>query len=206
MLLNVTRAKRSGVRAVVRWVVFGAIVSLLPACGGEDGTSSENTLPPDLYDDYLEQISTMYEVADPPSVDIVRVVDPDEQLDLVAECMQEEGWPATAVKDGGLQYQNIPEQKSAMDEAFYVCFAQYPLAEEYLAVGEEYYKELYAYYTKELKPCLERQGVEVSEPPTWDSWMAVVETGSSDYWNPNWEIPLDENLDAIRRACPQSPD
>src|SRR5699024_6148130 len=111
---------------------------------------------------------------DPPSVEIVRVVEPDEQLELVAECMQEGGWPETQLSNGGLRYENLPEQEEAMNEAFYTCFASYPLVEEFLAVDREHYEELYAYFVNELKPCLESQGLEITEPPSLESWLAVA--------------------------------
>lgn len=148
----------------------------------------------------------MDEVADSPSFDIVRVVKPDEQLDLIAGCMEEEGWPATEVKDGGLQYQNIPEQESAMDESFYTCFAQYPLAEKYLAVGPDYYEELYDYYVNEVKSCLESQGNVVSDPPSFESWLAVAEQDEGKHWNPTLEIPDSADFQALQETCPQNPD
>lgn len=203
---TVAWSQRFGGRATRAGIALGVSGAILAGCSGEDSSAPGSSLSPETYEAYLEQISNMYEVADPPSVDIVRVVKPDEQLDLIAGCMEEEGWPATAVKDGGLQYQNIPEQKSAMDESFYTCFAQYPLAEEFLAVGPEHYEELYEYYVNEVKPCLEDQGIAISEPPSFESWLAVAEQDEGKHWNPTLEIPDSADFQALQEICPQNPE
>ncbi|WP_162802058.1 hypothetical protein [Ornithinimicrobium murale] len=197
--------QKVGARATHVCVALGVSGAILAGCSGEDSSTAEQSLSPEIYAAYLEQISNMYEVADPPSVDIVRVVNPDEQLDLIAGCMQEEGWPATAVKDGGLQYQNIPEQKSAINESFYACFAQYPLAEEFLAVGPDHYEELYDYFVNEVKPCLEGQGIAISDPPSFESWLAVAEQDEGKHWDPTVEIPDSADFQALQEICPQNP-
>lgn len=186
-------------------VLVGMTAIVITGCSGEDPSASDQKLPPEMHEVYLEQIAQMHEVEDPPSVEVVRIVDPDEQLELVAECMQEGGWPETQLSNGGLQYANLPEQQEAMNEAFYTCFASYPLAEAFLAVGREHYEELYAYFVDELKPCLEGQGLEITEPPSLESWLAVAETGSPEYWDPTLEIP-DIDFAAMQEICPQTPD
>lgn len=92
-----------------------------------------------------------------------------------------------------------------MNESFYVCFAQYPLAEEFLAVGEDHYKELYAYYVDEVKPCLENQGFTISDPPSFESWLAVAEQDEGKHWNPTTEITNEADFLAIQKICPQNP-
>lgn len=186
-------------------VLVGMAGIVLAGCSGDKPSVSAGGLSPEVHDAYLEQIAQMYEVEDPPAVEVVRIVDPDKQLELVAECMQEGGWPETQLSNGGLQYENLPEQEEAMNAAFYTCFASYPLAEEFLAVGREHYEELYAYFVDELKPCLEGQGLEITEPPSLESWLAVAETGSPEYWDPALEIP-DADFSEIQEVCPQNPD
>lgn len=186
-------------------VLVGMTGIALAACSGDDPSVSAGDLSPEMHEAYLGQIAQMYQIEDPPSVAVVRIVGPDEQLELVAECMQEGGWPETKVSNGGLQYEDLPEQEEAMNGAFYTCFASYPLAEEFLADGREQYEELYNYFVDDLKPCLEDQGLEITDPPSLESWLAVAETGSPEYWDPTLEIP-DVDFAAIQEVCPQNPD
>ena len=75
-----------------------------------------------------------------------------------------------------------------------------------MSVGPDHYEELYEYYVNEVKPCLEDQGIAISEPPSFESWLAVAEQDEGKRWNPTLEIPDSADFQALQEICPQNPD
>lgn len=90
--------------------------------------------------------------------------------------------------------------------ANYECHAQYPIDPSELApLDEREVESLYAYFTLELGPCLERNGVAVSRPPSLTVFSENLNTSAA--WSPYRSVPSDGSTDVsdLLRRCPQLP-
>ena len=151
------------------------------------------------------------EAASPPvSVEVVREVDPEEWPHAQRDCLEEFGFSASVLPDGGVEYESVnPEQVEALQETIQRCRAMFPVEEKYRRpLDEDQLSRLYRWYVAELIPCLEERGYGGFAPP---SEAAFVETYYEDPWSPY--VDLGAELDALgerewyalQAACPQGP-
>ncbi|SEB99705.1 hypothetical protein SAMN04489844_1474 [Nocardioides exalbidus] len=140
---------------------------------------------------------------DPPKVDLVRWITPEEWASALRECLTNAGFPVGYTTDGGISSANIPgEQTPALELAMYVCMGEYAIDPRY---SEELNTEqrgiLYDYQTTYYVSCLKKLGIEVSKPPSREVFMA---TADGDGWMPQLELPRDKGPEA-NTACPVLP-
>jgi hypothetical protein len=220
----------SGVRSMpFRWWLALALASLLMvACSTDGGDDPAEASPheeraPVLaeefdYEGYLETLQQASRIENPPETEIVRVLAPEEQGEVWQDCMREAGYEVSVTSDGGLvPASNLPvDQRDAYELADYTCHAQYPVDESlYPQFGDAQVEVLYRYYVDEQLPCLEDEGLEVGEPPTFETFReSWVSSGSGLHategtWHPYGVIDLallsDDEWEALNVACPQSP-
>lgn len=105
-------------------------------------------------------------------------------MDVVNECLAEEGWHPTA--DGSGTYFEYPaSQEEAFNLASYTCSARYPVEQKYMEpLSDEQARMLYSHYVDVLTPCLEREGYQVDgEPPSVEVFVADPTA-----WDPLTEV------------------
>lgn len=135
-------------------------------------------------------------IADPPEVEVVRVVHPFDFFDAYEACMIEEGWGP----DANGNY-TTTTQGEALRLSTYVCTARYPKDERYTQpFSEGQQRVIYDYFVSDLIPCLGREGHVIPEPPTWEAFRDAI--GTADEFVPyNFVTASDE----LQDACPFYP-
>ena len=117
-----------------------------------------------------------------------------EKAELIVACIRERGFRAEVSEGIGIHlYYDGQEEAAerASDECAAMVDEGYP--DPPPLSDREYYDALLA-----SAECLEAEGVTVSEPPTFATW---VDSGHA--WTPFSDIGLDEDFWALHRKCPQ---
>jgi hypothetical protein len=141
-------------------------------------------------------------VTDPPKVEPVRLVKPEERGPLVEACMAEQGYSAQRLAEEGIPL----EQTDAHALADFTCMASYPIDPIWTRpFGEAQHAVQYDYTVQTLIPCLAKRGFVTRDVPTREVFIATMTT---DPFHPFAQIPpgslSNEELDELNRACPQS--
>ncbi len=161
----------------------------------------------DLNDDAWNQLLEMFPDAKRPDVEQIRVVSASEWAEVISQCVEEEGFPASVRADGGISFGSIPDgQAEAQNLAMYTCRVKYPVDPSYnlpLTEGEASF--LYGYYRDTLVPCLSAHGYEL-EVPSESVFDDKIKTGGG-LWSPYQDLAniSSEAFQAIDAACPQVP-
>lgn len=145
----------------------------------------------------------------------VLAVDPDEVHRALAECLRGKGWPATIDEAGGAVVSEVAEgQDLAYDRAMMECQQEAVEAGLVPDPGRPPAEDLVRYFYErdlEYHDCLERHGYPVTDPPSWDRYLAMS-ASPHEYWAPNqlvFEAAMasgsTELLQDAARDCP-SPD
>lgn len=164
------------------------------------------------YADFLDQswqrVESQFPDAERPDVERVRFIDQSEWAEVIVACLVEQGVDAKVSNDGqgGYESQGVVGQELSMAIAAYVCDAKYPVdpsLTQPLTDAELDY--LYNYFVDVLNPCLEREGIEVTEPPSRQAFKDSLLTVDS--WTPYLAVDIrgQEEWNRLNRACPQSP-
>lgn len=193
--------------AVLTSMLLSAFV--LAGCGsGAEAPASPSDqasgpVDPDVYQDMLDGFAMIWQLEDPPPVEIVRVIDPSEWVRVEAECMAEQGWPKNA--DGS--WPGIPmAQVDGFHRAAYICVGRYPIPSVYQQeLSTAQLGRLYDYTVESLVPCLSRHDHEVSDIPSRETF---VDSWSQDPWYPYQQV-ADAGLtqvewDELQQTCPQT--
>lgn len=202
-------------------VAAGTVLALgLSACT----VSSSDRLPPPTLSDLtplseeeayeqqrtsaIEGFETMHPGVPVPAIEFVRFVTPEEWAAVTAECMTAAGFTATVSDDGGVEYGGIPvDQAVALDLASLECRLQHPMDPRYSAPLSAYQIQyLYEYYVYDLVPCLEDEGFDIDEAPSFQVYAETYDT--EEMWTPYSRIAIDgraSDWDALNVRCPQAP-
>lgn len=109
---------------------------------------------------------------DLPEVELVRYVTRSENLDVLAECMTDQGFPPAA-SQGGLLWEVPPEQEYDLGIAQYVCTGRYPIDPRLIQPLDRAQLEIaYDWLVEETIPCIEDLGYTVPAPPSLESYLA----------------------------------
>lgn len=150
-------------------------------------------------------------VTDPPTVDVIRETSPFDQVQTVTSCLHDAGYDAFVTAEGGISVdphagsEGLPDGWSSQYSlAMYVCMAQYPLDEVYLAPMTQEQKDALAdYFLDELPECLTEQGISFATPPSRDVFMADLDAQGP--WSPYSSARITQaQWDEINAVCPQS--
>ena len=117
-----------------------------------------------------------------------------EKAELIVACIRERGFRAEVSEGIGVMLYFDGQEEAAnqaLDECSDDVDARYP--DPPPLSDREHYDALLA-----SAECLEAEGVTVSEPPTFATW---VDSGHA--WTPFSDIGLDEDFWALHRKCPQ---
>lgn len=147
----------------------------------------------------------------PADAQFVRLIEPSDYGDVLAECAREQGFGAQAMPDGGVKYDTVPEdQILAFEEAIYRCEVAYPTHPRFFEPwSDERVRATYDYVVNELVACLEAEGYPVAEaPPSFDTYLADFRAEDRLAWNPystSVDAPSEAEWRRINEACPQYP-
>lgn len=152
---------------------------------------------------YVSDLAELYKIENPPKVDVVRVVEPEERPAVFSQCMGDAGFPPSP---NGTFYAT-EEQTPAFNLAFYTCTAQYPIDDRYLqARTESQLRFIYDYWLDEELPCLERLGHPIPPPPTFETVVGTAE--SADRYAISGELLKtmgQSEMESVLAACPEEP-
>lgn len=207
MRCGLASSKGSQLRQWVHW-------SSWDGCGDSDVDDQPSTPPSaaataDVLtrEEFLAELAVMYGIEDPPPVDIVREIAPNEEgMRTIGECLDERGWPVEIEQGGFTIYQIPPEQQDALSLDQYTCKAQYPVAPEYANISvEESLTAHHAYLVEEYVPCVAEFGFAVSTPPSLETFLAEQGLG----WVPGAEVydqvaASDVEWSEVEERCPQN--
>ncbi len=193
------------------------LASCAPASETTIAPSSDN--PDDLGMSREQQMTSVAESFSVPSellpedVELVRYVTPEEQFDLMTDCLEQEGFPP--IREGGeISYIPGEDQMMAFAVATYVCVGRYPIDFAYTQpLTDDQWARVYEHQVEVTVPCIRELGYEVSDPPTLQTYL---DTGPESRWNPVREVEQQVTEDALSTgrwgsfeefldACPPSP-
>ncbi|MDF1486827.1 hypothetical protein [Tessaracoccus caeni] len=144
-------------------------------------------------------------------VPMVRVVSSSEWAQAIVGCLAEAGFSAEGFADGSLNVDDVPpEQGEALNYAAYRCNMQYPINPyQQMALPEESAQLLYQHWVEVSMPCLEQQGVQVTGPPSEQTWLDAWALGSESAWSPYTSVDASPDAayrDGVYQACPREPE
>lgn len=152
---------------------LGALV--ISGCASSDSPAGATGVQVDSRGSELEDYAKSLGIDDPPSVEVVREVSPEEQVDAVRSCMSEFGYAVSDPESGYLDWEVPQSQSDSFYLAVYTCNARYPIGEDFQgALDEAGRGSLYDHWVTETIPCLEKLGYSVDVPPTRESFVAGV--------------------------------
>ena len=134
------------------------------ASNTSDTSADSSQAHPSTREEYLAGIAIMLGVENPPTVELVREITPQEQAPIMKECLSEQGF--TVQTHGTSWSAEYPQgQHDAYALASYTCNAQYPLLPVYYQrMNEDTLRSLYEWETTVIVPCLEARGHQVDVP------------------------------------------
>lgn len=161
--------------------------------------ASQQRLIDEAADRAWQEVQRMFPNAERPQVDQVRVVAAGEWAEVVAQCIEELGYPATARDDGGISFGSTPDaQAEQQNVASYTCRVRYPIDPAYsLPPTDDEIAYLYDYYRGTLVPCLSERGYEI-DMPSKGTFVELAKVQGVP-WSPYQELASVEagDLDAL---------
>lgn len=146
---------------------------------------------------------------DPPKVEVVRTVRPDEVDTALQACMAEQGFPSTEDGQGQVGIQFGADQQDALNVAGYVCHARYPVDDLYLQpFSVSQLRQIYDWIVDETLPCLAADGVSPPQPPSFEIYVARYAQTGHELWSPHQEAeppPHVRDRTGVMSWCPDQP-
>ena len=139
----------------------------------------------------------------PPRIDLVRWISPEEWAPSMLGCLTGQGLPVGYTADGGIDSSRVPSnEQPALQLAMYSCTAQFTVDPRYsMPLNAEQRGILYDFLTTSYVPCLGGLGIEVAVPPSRQRFIAA---GDDDGWQPQLGLPRGRVTEA-NAACPVRP-
>ncbi len=156
-----------------------------------------------LNDQRLKELAETLDLLDPPSVEAVRWIYPEEVGSVVVDCLREAGFSASPTADGrGFKADAGTEaQIPVLRMAWYRCSAMYPMDPRTLHTSWTTAQKsvTYAYLTEALIPCLNDLGITGLDAPSRSVFLADPAS---------WQYPDPGNgrtMDLWTHTCPPNP-
>lgn len=146
----------------------------------------------------------------PPLPTLIREVGYEEELEVLASCLTDRGFPVVWDEDGnGMRSEaGSAEQSEAFSVAYYECRAQYPLEPKYYQpYNDAQLTAWYRHLVGDATECLASQGYVVTErPPSQETWISHYRSGEYGLWHPFFDAVPEAELNDIDDTCPMQPD
>ncbi|WP_147304082.1 hypothetical protein [Subtercola boreus] len=209
-------------RTILLSVVVSSLLLTTTACSDTNSSSSSPNAPASSTPiaqgdldaatlDYLKANAAAFAdqlgIADPPSIQPIRLIALNEWAATQISCLQDAGFDVTETPDGqGIAYPQLSDAglKQSLNLAVYTCEMQYPTQQKYsLPLSTKSLEVLYAYRTGQLLQCLKDQGYGSSTKPPSET----VFVQSNGEWTPFSDLAIAEgDLKRVYSSCPQTPD
>lgn len=152
----------------------------------------------------LAETAAMFGLQDLPEVDVVRVVGPEEYVDVQLQCQEDMGF----TRDENGSYNAPPDQYESLGLAVYTCEAKFPMEEKYLQpLGEPELRRLHAYFVDDAVPCLASIGYSIPGPPSIETFLASANSPSA--YLPSGELfalgLVQSQVEEALTDCPEVP-
>lgn len=157
-----------------------------------------------LRDAWLASMASYVDIDPSTLPGLVRWVSPDEVPQVIAACLRDKGWPATAEPDSSISINGVSDsQARAFDVASLECDAMYSVDPRFLRPDPVVTAEiLWEYNDTFLIPCLRERGYEPDEPlPTKE---VFAQRTTPWYAHPEAGLGVAEH-NALKAACPVAP-
>lgn len=160
-------------------------------------------------DDLLEPEAEKLE--HPPEVEHVHwAQSAEEHYDLVAECMQEDGWPVESGPGGYLRdtQQIPPDSQEDYDARFYYCeYRYFPEPAVFSNWQEDQLRVVYSYWVEYFAPCLEHHGheVDLTDRPTVEQFIESYPSDLSWWPADSFQALPYEEQQQLANTCPPEP-
>ena len=175
-------------------------------------------LPPEvefeMYEGGIEELwadlQARYPDAVRPDVEFERFITYDEESEVIAACLREQGIPVEideygwtySIPVGPLEY----DQTREFELALFVCEVRFPLSPSlYQPFTEDELRYTYRYFVEQLRPCLQGRGYEIGAPPSFEEFRSRWWTDET--WSPYRDV-VETDADAFMAtedACPPTP-
>jgi hypothetical protein len=148
---------------------------------------------------------TAFPSADVPVVDVVRFIHPSEWAPTLKQCMDDEGFPVSIRRDGGIDFPQVPGQEQATSVAITParsCTQSIPTTRSRSTTVSW---STSTTTTNDLEGCLSEQGYSPQDPLV----SRPSRSGSAEApWSPYDHItaPSEEAWLNLIETCPQIPD
>ncbi len=141
-------------------------------------------------DDLLDALWEITDLEGPrPEVELIREVSDKEWMTVHIECMTQAGFPPKSQGDQGVGWEVPADQVEAFDLANFTCEAQYPRRMELMQpYTPDQLNIMYQWMVDETIPCLAREGYEVSDVPTLESFRQGY-SPQQGFWTPDSGVP-----------------
>ena len=194
-------------RRLGRAVLGLVVVPVLASCsstGGDQQVEQSQHDDATVLADQGEIWVDFYKIVDPPDVEVVRWVRPEEMGETQDGCLREAGFQV----DGPGRLYYPPEQEQAAGLAQYTCRMQYPVMSKYAREwGTEQLDLQYEWTVEYVVPCLQEQGHSTVDIPTKE---VFTDRWATDPFYPFAQIKLDVPGDTfntewnrLETVCPQ---
>lgn len=164
------RRRAAGVLGVATVVggVAGGLIGLGAAGGGAvpaAGVASSDRTGAMSVQEQNAALAAEFGITDPPPVQVVRLVVPEERGELVEQCLIARGWPAH--EDGYTFISYSPDQEADWNLDNYICMSSYPIDPDR---GGGMWTDAqtatqYDWTINTVLPCLDALGYTVTVPP-----------------------------------------
>lgn len=180
---------------------------LAPSVGTRDAhptAAAPVEAPRQTREGYLAELATSLRIEDPPVVEVVRELEPEEVSEVVQECLGAAGFPTGA--DGAISHPE--DQQETFYLAYYTCHAQFPVKEIYLQpLTDEQRLFIRSHWIDSVIPCLAELGYELPQPPSAQAYLDSL--GTAEEYTISGElvefgIPYSA-IETALRECPENP-
>ncbi|WP_127130265.1 hypothetical protein [Georgenia sp. SYP-B2076] len=115
-------------------------------------------------------------LTDPPDVDVVRWVNPEDASDIAVECLRDAGFPVKQEADGYSYGSNEEDQQDAYFLASYVCNARYPVRLDIdRPLSDEELDAVYAHLEDVFLPCAAEHGYAGLSTPSREEYARAMQ-------------------------------
>lgn len=197
-------------------VALAAALIALTGCaeGGPSSSATAETAGPDARlaaqaDSAWSDVTAKFPDALRPTVELERVIAPEDWVATMVECLHSEGFPGARTNgSGGIDAGSLPgAQAQSYSIARYTCSVRFPvLPEASETPSDEAMRVWYDYMLSEQIPCIEALGYSLAEPPSFEVFLEDYPTERQ--WTAGGEASgiSAEAAVAVGEQCPMYPE